>query len=98
MLWYHNKLTGLPVKEVVADAKYGTVANYTFLDQANMTAFIPPRQRKSGPRGIWGKDRFRYLREEDIFLCPAGMRMKRFATRAIPYSLTLPGLTWPPSV
>ena len=82
MLQYHSKLTNLPVKEVVADAKYGPMANYEFLDKTGMTAFIPPRQRMRGPSGIWGSDRFRYLREQDIFLCPTGVPMKRFAHRA----------------
>ncbi len=82
MLQYHSNLTNLPVKEVVADAKYGTMANYEFLDKTGMTAFIPPRQRMRGPKGIWGSDRFRYLRERDMFLCPGGMPMKRFAHRA----------------
>jgi IS5 family transposase len=82
MLHYHSKLTNLPVKEVVADAKYGTMANYEFLDKTDMTAFIPPRQRLRGPKGIWGSDRFRYLEEQDMFLCPAGVQMKRFAHRA----------------
>ncbi len=81
MLWQHSRLSGLPVKEVVADAKYGTIANYVFLRNAGMTAFIPPRQCKQGPGGIWGKGHFQYSEEEDIFLCPAGVRMKRFASR-----------------
>ena len=82
VLAYHKKLTRLPVREVVADAKYGTIANYEFLDRAGMIAFIPPRERRLGPKGIWGKDRFRYLKEQDLFLCPSGMPMKRFAHRA----------------
>jgi len=82
MLDYHVKLTNLQVKEVVADAKYGTMANYEFLNENGMTAFIPPRQRLRGPGGIWGSDHFRYLKEQDVFLCPAGMPMKRFAHRA----------------
>jgi hypothetical protein len=92
MLQYHSKLTNLPVKEVVADAKYGTMANYEFLHKNGMTAFIPPRQRLRGPKGIWGSDRFRYLREQDIFLCPAGVPMNRFAhrasTRRVSYRIT----------
>jgi len=43
MLRYHSKVTGLPVKEAVADAIYGTIANYIFLQEAGMTVFIPPR-------------------------------------------------------
>lgn len=82
MLQYHSKLTNLPVKEVVADAKYGTMANYEFLDKTGMTAFIPPRQRMRGPGGIWGSDHFRYRKDRDIFLCPSGVPMKRFAHRA----------------
>ena len=82
MLRYHGELTNLPVKEVVADAKYGTMANYEFLDKIGMAAYIPPRQRKGGPKGIWGSDRFRYLSDRDLFLCPSGMPMKRFAHRA----------------
>jgi len=82
MLQYHSKLTDLPVKEVVADAKYGTMANYEFLNETGATAFILPRQRIRGPGVIWGSDHFRYQREQDVFLCPAGMPMKRFAHRA----------------
>jgi hypothetical protein len=82
MLDYHKKLTNLQVKEVVADAKYGTLANYEFLDKDGTIAFIPPRQRIRGPGGTWGSNHFRYLREQDIFLCPDGKSMKRFAHRA----------------
>ena len=42
------------MKELVADAKYGAMANYEFLDKTGMTAFIRPRQRIGEPRGIWG--------------------------------------------
>jgi transposase len=82
MLQYHSKLTNLPVEVVVADAKYGTMANYELLDKRGMTAFIPPRTRSRGPGGIWGSDRFRYLKEQDIFLCTSRIKMRRFAHRA----------------
>ena len=61
MLWHHSRLSGLGVREVVADAKYGTIANYVYLRRAGMMAYIPPRQRKLGPGGIWGREHFRYL-------------------------------------
>jgi hypothetical protein len=48
MLNYHKKLTNLQVKEVAADAKYGTMANYEFLDKDGIIAFIPPRQHIRG--------------------------------------------------
>lgn len=34
MLWHHSRLSGLGVREVVADAKYGTIANYVYLRRA----------------------------------------------------------------
>ena len=80
VLWQHRCLSRLPLREVVADAKYGTMANYLYLHKAGLSAFIPPRQRKRQPRGVWGRDHFRYLPEEDVFLCPAGQRMRRFTT------------------
>ena len=56
----HSRYAGLPVKEVVAYAKYATMANYTFLDAAGMQAFIPPRRRMYEPGGRWGTECFRY--------------------------------------
>ena len=81
VLWDHTRLSRLPLREVVADAKYGTMANCLYLHQAGLRAFIPPRQQKAGPRGIWRREHLRYLEEEDVFLCPAEMRMKPFTRR-----------------
>ena len=82
VLWHHRRLSKLPIGDIVADAKYGTMANYSYLNQAGLSAFIPPRKPKGGPRDLWSKERFRYLAEEDVYLCPAGKRMRRFARRA----------------
>jgi transposase len=73
----HTQHTGMPVKEAVADTRYGTLANYVSLDQARIAAFIPPHERTNGVNGFWGKDHFRYIPEQDIFFCPAGKVMKR---------------------
>jgi hypothetical protein len=75
----HTRYTEIPVKEAVADTRYGTLANYVSLDQAGIAAFIPPHERTNGINGFWGKDHFRYVPEQDIYLCPAGKTMKRFA-------------------
>ena len=77
----HKRYAGLPLREVVADAKYATMANYTFLDAAGVQAFIPPRQRMHEPGGRWGTQRFRYLKETDEFLCPAGNPMRPYTQR-----------------
>jgi len=74
----HTRYTGMPVIEAVADTRYGTLANYVSLDQAGIAAFIPPHERTNGVSGFWGKDHFRYVPEQDIYLCPAGKTMKRF--------------------
>jgi transposase len=79
----HTQHTGMQVKEAVADTRYGTLANYVSLDQAGITAFIPPHERTNGVNGFWGKDHFRYVPEQDIYLCPAGKTMKRL--RAWPF-------------
>jgi transposase len=76
----HTRYTGMRVKEAVADTRYGMIANYVSLDQAGIAAFIPPHERTNGVNGFWGKDHFRYVPEQDIYLCPAGRTMKRFAT------------------
>ncbi|MBI2857770.1 MAG: transposase [Chloroflexi bacterium] len=75
----HTWYTEMPVREAVADTKYGTLANYVSLDRAGIAAFIPPHERTNGINGFWGKDHFRYVLEQDIYLCPAGKTMKRFA-------------------
>ncbi len=49
------------MREVVADARYGIIANYSFLRHAGVAAFILPRQHMLGLGGAWGKGRFRYL-------------------------------------
>jgi transposase len=82
VLWHHRRLSHLPIRDIVADAKYGTMTNYLYLHQAGMRAFIPSRHHKRGPGGVWGRDQFQYLPVEDEYLCPAEKRMRRFTRRA----------------
>jgi len=74
----HTRYTEIPVQEAVADTRYGTLANYVSLDRAGIAAFIPPHERTNGVNGFWGKDHFSYVPEQDIYLCPAGKKMKPF--------------------
>ena len=89
VLWQHRRLSKLPTSELVADAKYGTAPNYLYLHQAGISAFIPPKRYGHQQDGIWGRKHFRWLSEEDAFLCPAGQRLQRFTnvttTRGIGY-------------
>jgi transposase len=78
VLQSHTRHTGMPVKQAVADTRYGMLANYTTLEQAGIAAFIPPHDRTNGVNGFWGRDHFRYVPEQDVYLCPAGQSMKCF--------------------
>lgn len=77
VLWQHRRLSRLGVAEVVTDAKYGTAPNYEYLVLAGATAFIPTTRLNNPHTGIWGRDHFQWLPDEDAYLCPAGERLKR---------------------
>jgi transposase len=79
VLWQHRRLSRLGVPEVVADAKYGTGPNYLYLDQAAIPAFIPTTRFGNQHTGIWGREHFTWLPEEDAYLCPAGQKLRRYA-------------------
>jgi hypothetical protein len=55
MLQYHSKLTNLPVEAVVADAKYGTMANYEFLDKDWYDRFYSAPKPQAGTEWYLGK-------------------------------------------
>jgi hypothetical protein len=48
----HEGATGRTVTEVVADAKYGTYANYRALEEAGIRASIPPHLGRGKTRAI----------------------------------------------
>ncbi len=77
VLWQHRRLSHLTVSEVVADAKYGTAFNYEHLEHAGITAFIPSTRFGHPHTGIWGYERFQWLADEDVYVCPAGERLRR---------------------
>jgi transposase len=79
VLWQHRRLSRLGVPAVVADAKYGTGPNYLYLDQAGIPAFIPTTRFGNQHTGIWGREHFTWLPEEDAYLCPAGEKLRRYA-------------------
>jgi transposase len=74
----HTRYTRMRVKEAVADTRYGTLANYETLEQAGITAFIPPHERNNGVNGFWGRERFLYIPEQDVYVCPATQKMRGF--------------------
>jgi transposase len=81
VLWHHRRLSHLTVSEVVADAKYGTAFNYEHLEHAGITAFIPSTRFGRAHTGIWGSEHFQWLAAEDVYVCPAGERLRRAERR-----------------
>jgi transposase len=75
----HEGATGRTVTEVVADAKYGTYANYRALEDDGIRASIPPHLGRGKARAIPG-ELFMYDPVGDRFLCPEGQVLRRQGT------------------
>jgi transposase len=76
LLKEHEGTTGRTVAEVVADAKYGTHANYRALEERTIRASIPPHDGRGKTRAVPG-DAFVYELAEDAFRCPEGHALRR---------------------
>jgi len=62
-LWQH----GLLWKNCIADTGYSSGENYAFLEDQNITSYIPPHGTyKGGPEG------FTHIAEHDHYICPQG--------------------------
>jgi hypothetical protein len=79
VVWQHRRLSGLKLREVVADAKYGTSFNFLYLGLLGMRAVIPLTRFGVMRKDIRGRERFQWLPEEDACLCPAGKKLRRYA-------------------
>jgi transposase len=79
VLRQHRRLSRLGVPEVVADAKYGTTQNFLDLGGQGIPTFIPTTRFGNMRKDIWGREHFRWLPEEDAYLCPAGQKLRRSA-------------------
>ena len=75
----HEGATGRAVTEVVADAKYGTYANYRALEDDGIRASIPPHLGRGKTRAVPG-ELFVYDPAGDRFLCPEGQVLRRQGT------------------
>lgn len=72
----HEQATGGAVDAVTADKAYGTAANYRLLRERGATPCIPHRQA-AAPKRYFGPKNFRYNREADCLICPAGETLRR---------------------
>ena len=68
--------------DVVADRGYFSGEEILACDKAGITVTLPkPMTSNAKAEGRFGKQDFRYVTEEDVYLCPAGERLTyRYAT------------------
>jgi transposase len=77
----HEVNTDHEVKTVVADRKYGTIANYLYCYDQKITPHLPDlKDTTAGSTrraGIFPSEEFKYQAAEDVYICPAGERLAR---------------------
>tara|TARA_Y100000310_G_scaffold48728_1_gene45097 strand:- start:234 stop:962 length:729 start_codon:yes stop_codon:yes gene_type:complete len=67
---------------VVADRGYFNSVEILACDQAGITVTLPkPMTSTAKARGRFGKQDFRYLADEDVYICPADERLRYHFTR-----------------
>jgi len=74
----HEEVVEAKVKTVVADSKYGTTENYNALKERGIKTHIKDLGASRVRRGeVFGKERFAYVAERDVYICPAGKELQR---------------------
>lgn len=72
----HDSNTEKAAETIVADSKYGTIDNFLACHDRGIDAHMPDlgksAQRANQKRGIFPDNRFTYLPERDVYLCPGG--------------------------
>ena len=73
---------GLTQTEVVADAGYYNAAEVSRCTERGITPYVPKADTSANSaRGFYGKSRFQYEADKDVYVCPAGDKLTyRFAT------------------
>jgi len=68
--------------QVVADAGYYNASEVNRCVEAGITAYVPKADTSANTaRGLYGKSKFRYDAQKDVYVCPAGAELTyRFAT------------------
>ena len=75
MLDKHERAVGRPARELVADSGYGSEIAYQACADRGVTPTIAWR-RLNNRHGGFDRDRFTYIPERDVFICPAGHEMR----------------------
>jgi transposase len=67
---------GVEKLEVVADTGYCTTAEVATCQQYGITAYVPKADTSANTvQGLYGKSRFTYEAQKDIYVCPAGAEL-----------------------
>ena len=93
----HKNTTNRSVETVVADTKYGTVANYLYCYDRGIQGHMPDvkqAQELGGMRSsVFGEEAFSYDAETDTYRCPGGKALRRRSHKekrqAIEYAIKL---------
>ena len=73
----HTENTASQVEVVVADSQYGTIKNYLACHDRGLKAHISPFKDGQNRNGKFSDEVFSYDPKDDVYLCPAGQRLKR---------------------
>jgi transposase len=80
----HEATTGEKVGVVVADAQYGTNENFGACQQLKIRSHMKDLRstfrNDAAKRGIFKQSDFRYDADQQIYICPAGQKLKRTST------------------
>lgn len=73
---------GNNLRNIVADAGYESVENYSFLRESGLSAFIKPsnyetEKKRKAKLDIGKRENMTYLEDEDVYVCKMGKRLKR---------------------
>jgi transposase len=76
---------GVEKLEVVADTGYSTTAEVVKCEQHGITAYVPKADTSANTaQGLYGKSRFVYDAQKDVYVCPAGAALTyRFNTHEL---------------
>jgi len=72
--------TGKPVKQVLADADYGTFASLEYMDKNDIEGFVPYRNMNATYEKTYASGNFVYNKEKDTYACPAGHDLSFYRT------------------
>jgi len=77
-----KEAVGLDQIEVLADTGYCSTAEVSHCVAQGITPYVPKADTSANTKlGLFGKSRFRYDRNQDVYVCPAGKELTyRFST------------------